>query len=78
MDRDRTLLYDRITKFAQRYGCHRFNDAENHNECMNLVDQCLVCGLIPVVNRNEFSTHGCLEAAIVYEDNRRRFCYGDK
>lgn len=49
MDRDRTLLYDRITKFAQRYGCHRFNDAENHNEYMNLVDLCLVCGLIPVL-----------------------------
>ena len=41
---------------------------------MQLVDMCVDVGLIPKVNRNEFSTHGRLKAAIIYTDNRIRFC----
>lgn len=67
-------LYDAITNFANKYGCHKFNDDENHAEYMKLVDMSIECGLIPKANRKEFSTHGRLTAAICYRDNRYRFC----
>ena len=67
-------LYDAITNFSNKYGCHKFNDDENHAEYMKLVDMSIECGLMPKVNRKEFSTHGRLNAAIYYEDNRYRFC----
>ena len=67
-------LYDAITNFANKYGYHKFNDDENHAEYMNLVDMCIGVGLIPKVNRTEFSTHARLKAAITYVDNRIRFC----
>lgn len=74
MDESRKSLYNAITDFSNKYGCHRFNDEENHRKYMQLVDMCIDVGLIPKVNRNEFSTHGRLKAAIVYTDNRIRFC----
>lgn len=67
-------LYNAITNFVNKYGYHKFNNDENHAEYMRLVDMSIECGLIPKVNRNEFSTHGRLNAAICYEDNRYRFC----
>lgn len=67
-------LYNAITNFANKYGCHKFSDNENHAEYMRLVDMSIECGLIPKVNRKEFSTHGRLTAAIAYKDNRCRFC----
>ena len=67
-------LYDAITNFATKYGCHTFNDDENHEEYMKLVDMSIECGLMTKVNRKEFTTHGRLTAAICYRDNRYRFC----
>ena len=67
-------LYNAITDYAEKYGAHKFNDDENHAEYMKLVDICVKCGLIPECNREEFSTHGRLSAAIAYESNRIMFC----
>lgn len=67
-------IYNAITEFSNKYGYHRFNDDKNHKEYMNLVDMCINAGMIPKENRNEFSTHGRLETAIIYIDNRIRFC----
>lgn len=67
-------LYNKITHFANAYGCHRFNDDRNHDAYMQLVDLCIKNGIINKSNRNEFSTHGCLNAAIIYESNRIEFC----
>lgn len=74
MDEIRIKLYKAITNFSEKYGYHKFNDEENHEEYMNLVDMCVDIGLIPKVNRTEFSTHSRLNAAISYVDNRIRFC----
>lgn len=52
MDVSRKSLYNSITDFSNKYGCHRFNDEENHREYMQLVDMCIDAGLIPKVNRN--------------------------
>lgn len=67
-------LYDAITEFSNKFGAHRFNDDKNHDEYMKLVDMCIECGKIHECNRQEFSTHGRLDAAIIYEDNRHMFC----
>lgn len=74
MDEKHRELYSTITEFSSKYGYHKLNDGENHREYMQLVDICINAGLIPQANRNEFSTHGRLEAAIIYADNRIRFC----
>lgn len=74
MDEKHRELYNTITEFSSKYGYHKFNDDENHREYMQLVDMCINAGLIPQANRNEFSTHGRLETAIIYADNRIRFC----
>nr|DAJ66690.1 MAG TPA: hypothetical protein [Caudoviricetes sp.] len=74
MNKMQEWLYNAITDFSTKYGCHKFNDDENHKTYMNLVDMCINAGLIPEANRNEFSTHGRLEASIIYADNRVRFC----
>ena len=58
-------LYNKITNFANIYGCHRFNDDTNHEAYMQLVDCCIKNGIFHEQNRNEFSTHGCLESAII-------------
>lgn len=50
MDVSRKSLYNAITDFSNKYGCHRFNDEENHREYMQLVDMCIDAGLIPKVN----------------------------
>lgn len=67
-------LYNAITEFSEKYGAHKFNDDENHAKYMELVNKCIMCGLIPECNRKEFSTHGRLTAAIAYESNRIVFC----
>ena len=68
------MLYDAISEFSKKFGTHKFNDDKNHDEYMKLVDMCIECGKIYECNREQFSTHGRLDAAIVYESNRRRFC----
>ena len=72
---NRVKLYHAITNYAKRYGCHKFNNEENHSEYMKIVDMCIGVGLIPKVNRTEFSTHSRLTAAITYVDNRIRFLW---
>lgn len=67
-------LYNAITKFSNKYGCLRFNDDDNLNAYNDLVNKCIKEGKIPEANSREYSTHGCLSAAIIYEDNRCRFC----
>jgi len=67
-------LYDAITDFRIKCGRRKFNDDENMTEYRNLVDMSIKCGLIPECNRNEFSTHAELTAAIAYESNRIVFC----
>lgn len=70
-------LYNAITDFSNKYGCHRFNDEENHQAYIELVDMCVECGKIHTCNRNAFSTHGCLESAIIYVSDRQRFCHSE-
>lgn len=67
-------LYNAITDFSKKYGSHKFNDDQNHKEYMELVDMCIKHGKIPECNRKEYSTHGRLNAAIAYTDNRFEFC----
>ena len=67
-----------ITKFSNQYGCLRFNDDINFNAYNDLVNKCIKDGKIPEANRKEYSTHGCLGAAIIYEDNRCKFCSWSK
>lgn len=68
------ILYNEITKFSKKYGYHKFNDEKNHAEYMKLVDMCITLGIIHPANREEFSTHSCLDSAIIYVDNRYKFC----
>lgn len=70
-------LYNAITDFSDKYGCHKFNDDENHQAYLKLVDMCVECGKIHPRNRNEFSTHGYLDAAIIYVSDRLEFCYSE-
>ena len=67
-------LYNAITEFADRFGSVKWNNDECVSAYKNLVDLCITAGKIPECNRKEPSTHGCLKAAISYEDNRQRFC----
>lgn len=67
-------LFDIITEFSDVFGNRKFNDDDNMNAYMQLVDKCIEFGNIPECNRKEFSTHGRLTAAISYTDNRYKFC----
>lgn len=74
MEQLNKMLYDAITNFTDIYGYHKFNNEENHCAYMKLVDMCINFGKIPEANRNAFSTHGLLNAAITYNSDRERFC----
>lgn len=67
-------LFQMITDFSNKHGSVKHNDSENLHDYMKLVDCCIECGLIPKCNREEFSTHGILLAAITYESDRYEFC----
>lgn len=67
-------LYDSITEFSNQYGYLRFNNSDNLKAYDELVDKCIKANKIPKANRKEYSTHGRLGAAIVYESNREMFC----
>ena len=45
MDEKHRNLYNAITEFSNKYGCHKFNNDENHREYMQLVDMCVDVGL---------------------------------
>lgn len=74
LEKSNELFYDAITNFSNTYGYHKFNDEVNHYAYMKLVDMSITFGKIPEANRNEFSTHGLLNAAITYDSDRERFC----
>ena len=67
-------LFQMITDFSNKHGSVRPNDSENLHDYMKLVDGCIECGLIPKCNREEFSMHDRLRAAITYKGNRYAFC----
>ncbi len=67
-------LYRKIERFSLKFGSRKFNDAKNMEEYDKLVDLSIKCGLIPEENRHEYSTHGSLEAAIIYLDDRQKYC----
>lgn len=68
-------FYDAITDFATEFKQLAWNDDENVAAFRELVDMAIAFGKIPEANRNEPSTWGRLQAAVVYYDNRLRFCY---
>lgn len=68
-------FYDAITDFATEFKQLAWNDEENVAAFRELVDMAIAFGKIPEANRNEPSTWGRLQAAVVYYDNRLRFCY---
>lgn len=68
-------FYDAITDFATEFKQLAWNDDENVAAFRELVDMAIAFGKIPEANRNEPSTWGGLQAAVVYYDNRLRFCY---
>lgn len=68
-------LYDAISDFAEEYKQLKWNDDDNVAAFRELVDMSIQLGKIPEANRNEPSTWGGLQAAVVYYDNRLRFCY---
>lgn len=68
-------LFDAISDFAEEYKQLAWNDDENVAAFRELVDMAIAFGKIPEANRNEPSTWGGLQAAVIYYDNRLRFCY---